>query len=126
MEQELSKAAGKKVMLTFTPHIMPVERGMLSTIYINLKKKASTKDFIELYKETYRQEPFVRVLPEGELPSINKVVNTNYCDIGIKVDERTSKLIVVAAIDNLLKGASGQAVENMNIMCGFDEKEGLN
>ncbi|MHB9154907.1 MAG: N-acetyl-gamma-glutamyl-phosphate reductase, partial [Endomicrobiales bacterium] len=125
IEQELANIAGKEVKVTFTPHIIPMERGMLSTIYATLARKASSAEVLEKYREFYRDEPFVRVLPEGEIPRIKSVLETNYCDIGLKVDERTGRLVVVSAIDNLVKGASGQAVQNMNIMYGFDEKEGL-
>jgi len=125
IEQELSKAAGEKITLTFTPHLIPIERGMLSTIYADLSKKVSTADIQKLYEDFYKGEPFVRILPEGKLPGIMDVTGTNFCDIGLKVDERTGRLIVVSAIDNLVKGASGQAVQNMNIMFGFDEKDGL-
>ena len=125
MEQELSKAVGSKVFMTFTPHIMPVERGMFSTVYLELKKKITTADAVRLYKDFYKNEPFVRVLDEGVLPATKNIVKTNYCEIGLKVDERIDRLIVVSALDNLGKGASGQAVQNMNIMLGFDEKEGL-
>ena len=125
MEQELSKAVASKVTLTFTPHILPIERGMYSTVYLDLNKKITTADAVGLYKEHYKNEPFVRVLDEGALPSTKNVINTNFCEIGLKVDERIDRLIVVSAIDNLVKGASGQAVQNMNIMYGFDEKEGL-
>ncbi|MCX5782385.1 MAG: N-acetyl-gamma-glutamyl-phosphate reductase [Elusimicrobia bacterium] len=125
IEQELSKVVGEKVVLTFTPHIIPIERGMLSTIYLDLKKKISTADIISLYSEFYKNEPFVRVLKEGELPSTKNVVNTNFCEIGLKVDDRINRLIVISAIDNLIKGASGQAVQNMNIMFNLGEEEGL-
>ncbi|MCB4791379.1 MAG: N-acetyl-gamma-glutamyl-phosphate reductase [Elusimicrobia bacterium] len=125
MEQELSKIAKKEITLTFTPHIIPVERGMLSTIYMNLSKKTDVKAMVKIYKEFYKDKPFIRVLDEGEIPNIKSVVYTNYCDIGLDIDQRTNRLIVVSCIDNLVKGASGQAVQNMNIMCGFDEKMGL-
>jgi N-acetyl-gamma-glutamyl-phosphate reductase len=125
IEQELSRIAGKEITVTFTPHIMPVERGMLSTIYINLKKKVTSAEITARYKEFYRGEPFVRVLDEGKIPEIKNVANTNFCEIGCKVDERTNRLILVSAIDNLLKGASGQAVQNMNIMFGLKETDGL-
>lgn len=125
IEQELSKVAGKDIKITFTPHIVPIERGMLSTIYINLKKTVSSAQILGLYQDFYRAEPFVRVLPEGKIPEIRNVVNTNFCDIGLKVDERTNRLIIISAIDNLMKGASGQAVQNMNIMLALDEKESL-
>lgn len=125
MEQELSKIAGENITVTFTPHIIPMERGMLSTIYMNLQKRSSVKDMIKRYKDFYKDKPFVRVLNEGNLPSLKKVLYSNYCDIGLEIDYRTNRLIVVTAIDNLLKGASGQAVQNMNIMYGFDEQTGL-
>jgi N-acetyl-gamma-glutamyl-phosphate reductase len=125
IEQELSKAAGKNIVVTFTPQIIPVERGMASTIYSTLKTPLKTPEILGVYKEFYKHEPFVRVLDEGKIPDVKSVVETNYCNIGVKVDERTNRLIVITTIDNLVKGASGQAVQNMNIMCGFDEKEGL-
>jgi N-acetyl-gamma-glutamyl-phosphate reductase len=125
MEQELSKASGKKITLTFTPHLIPVERGMLSTIYASPAKKTTTAEVQKVYEEFYKDEPFVRVLPEGKMPGIKNVVNSNFCEISIKLDERTNRFIIVSAIDNLVKGASGVAVQNMNIMFGFDEKDGL-
>jgi N-acetyl-gamma-glutamyl-phosphate reductase len=125
IEQELSKIAAKKIIVTFTPHIIPVERGMLATVYADLLKKVSSKDILKMYKDFYKNEPFVRVLEEGKLPSIKNVVKTNFCEIGLEVDVRAKRLIVVSAIDNLVKGASGQAVQNMNIMFGFDETMGL-
>jgi len=125
IEQELSRVAGETLKVTFTPHVIPMERGMLSTIYANLSEKVSSAKALDLYKDFYKKEPFVQVLPEGEIPKIKDVTGENFCDIGLRVDERTGRLVVVSAIDNLLKGASGQAVQNMNIMFGFDEKEGL-
>jgi N-acetyl-gamma-glutamyl-phosphate reductase len=125
VEQELSKVAGKEVTFTFAPHIIPVERGMLSTIYMDLSVKMPAEQIAGIYREFYKGENFVRVLEHGQLPKIRNVAHTNYCDIGLDVDERTNKLIVVSCIDNLGKGASGQAVQNMNIMSGFSEKEGL-
>jgi len=127
IEQELTKMAGSKapIRITFTPHIMPLERGMISTIYMNLNKPHTTTEILSLYRQKYSREPFVRVLDEGQLPTVKNIVNTNYCEIGLKVDERTNRLVIIAAIDNLLKGASGQAVQNMNIMFGCEEKDGL-
>jgi N-acetyl-gamma-glutamyl-phosphate reductase len=125
MEQELSKASGKKITLTFTPHLIPVERGMLSTIYASPAKKVTTAEALKVYEEFYKGEPFVRVLPEGKIPGIKNVVNSNFCEIGIKLDERTNRFIIVSTIDNLVKGASGVAVQNMNIMFGMDETLGL-
>ncbi len=125
IEQELSKAAGKKITLTFTPHLIPVERGMLSTIYATPSRKIHVAEVQKIYEEYYKNEPFVRVLPEGKIPDIKNVVKTNFCDISVKLDERTNRFIFISAIDNLGKGASGVAVQNMNIMFGFDEKDGL-
>lgn len=125
IEQELSKLAGKETMILFTPHLIPIMRGILSSIYIMPNSNLNTKEVLDLYKEFYKGEPFIRVLPEGQFPETNDVCNTNYCDIGVKADERTKRIIIVSAIDNLIKGASGQAIQNMNIICGFDEKEGL-
>jgi len=125
MAEILSEAAGKKVNLLFSPHLIPTPRGISSTVYIPLKPDfgLDEKAVLEKYKSFYKNEPFVRICGEGKLPEIKSVVNTNYCDIGIKLTGEF--LIVVSCIDNLLKGAAGQAVENMNIMYGFDETEGL-
>ena len=109
------------VRVAFTPHLAPVNRGILSTLSFALKKKISTAEVIEIYKAAFSGEQFVRILPEGRLPETKYVAGSNYCDIGIKVDSRTGRLLVVSAIDNLVKGASGQAVQNMNIMLGFKE-----
>lgn len=125
IEQEISNLFGQKTIVTFTPHIIPVERGMLSVIYANLNKKITTAEAVEIYKTFYKGKNFVKVLDENVLPNINKVVNTNFCEIGLSVDARTNKLVIVSAIDNLVKGASGQAVQNMNIMSGLDETAGL-
>lgn len=125
IEQELSIMFGKSVTITFTPQIIPMERGMLSCIYMDLAKKVSVSEIIEVYKNFYKDKHFVRILEEGKLPSIKNVVNTNFLEIGITIDERTNKLIVISAQDNLVKGASGQAVQNMNIMFGLSETEGL-
>lgn len=124
IEQELSLLTTHHSPLTisFTPHIVPQERGMLSTIYLNLKKNISSSEIIQIYRKYYENEPFVRIVESAQTKN---VVNTNYCDIAVNVDGRTDNLIVTSAIDNLVKGASGQAIQNMNIMCGFDEKEGL-
>jgi len=125
IEQGLKQLSGNDVTICFTPHIIPVETGMLSTIYVNLKKKISTAEVIAAYKEFYKNKPFVKVLDEGVLPGTKDTLNTNYCEIAVKVDERVNKLIIVSVIDNLMKGASGQAVQNMNIMFSLPETEGL-
>lgn len=125
IEQELSHLAGKKVTISFTPHLVPMDRGILSTIYAMPVKPASTAELLKVYHDFYKGEPFVRVLPVGSFPSTAHVRGANFCDIGLAVDERTGRVIVVSAIDNLVKGASGQAVQNMNIMNGFPENVGL-
>lgn len=125
IEQELSLLAGREVTVNFTPHLLPVNRGILTTIYAPLKKKSSSGKIRDLFHNAYRDEPFVRVLDRGAFPNIKNVRGTNYCDIGLELVERTNTLIVVSAIDNLIKGASGQAVQNMNIMLGFAETEAL-
>jgi N-acetyl-gamma-glutamyl-phosphate reductase len=119
----LSDVAGKSIDIVFTPHLIPMNRGILSTIYLKLTKKLDTRAVIQIYREFYKGKPFVRISDEGKLPQIRDVVGTNYCDIGIKVTG--DDLIIVSCIDNLKKGAAGQAVQNMNIMCGFAETEGL-
>lgn len=125
IEQELSLLAGDPLKITFTPHLLPMDRGILSTIYASPKKKISTEILVALYREFYAGEPFVRVLAEGNLPSTAFVRGSNFCDIAPLVDPRTGRIIVVSAIDNLVKGASGQAVQNMNLVCGFPETMGL-
>lgn len=125
IEQELSKAAGKEVMISFTPHLIPQKRGILSTIYINLNKKCMTEEIVELYKEFYKGEYFIRVKEAGKLPETKHVAGSNFVDIGVVVDERLNRAVVVSAIDNIFKGAAGQAVQNMNLMFGLDEKTGI-
>lgn len=125
IEQELSHLAGEKLAITFTPHLVPMERGILSTIYSLPVQSVTTADLLKLYNDFYKGEPFVRVLPEGSFPSTAFVRGSNFCDIGLTMDSQTGRVIVVSAIDNLVKGASGQAVQNMNIMCGFPETMGL-
>lgn len=125
IEQELGAIAGAGVSITFTPHLLPVSRGILSTVYANLSKGVSMKEVHSLYKAFYEKEPFVRVMDEGRFPDISQVRTSNYCDLGVFVDEKKRKAIIVSAIDNLVKGASGQAIQNMNIMAGFPETTGL-
>ncbi|HMK35967.1 MAG TPA: N-acetyl-gamma-glutamyl-phosphate reductase [Desulfomonilaceae bacterium] len=125
MEQELSRLAGMPVKVRFTPHLIPVSRGMVSTIYAPLKKDISARLIREAYMERYASEPFVRVLPAGTFPDTSKVRGSNQCHISLELDERTGWVIVMSAIDNLVKGASGEAVQNMNLMMGFDETAGL-
>ena len=125
IEQELSHAAGAKVTLSFTPHLVPMNRGILSTIYGKLTGAADTSALHAVYADFYRNEPFVRVLPAGQFPNVRNVRGSNFCDIGVHADTRTGRAVIVTAIDNLVKGASGQAVQNMNLMAGFDETAGL-
>lgn len=125
IEQELSKAADEEVMISFTPHLIPQKRGILSTIYINLNKPCTTEEVVDIYKDFYKDEFFVRVKEAGKLPETKHVAGSNFVDIGIVVDERLNRAVVVSAIDNIYKGAAGQAVQNMNIMFGLDEKTGI-
>lgn len=125
IEQELSNIHGGEIAVSFTPHLLPVSRGILSTIHLKLKQKMATREVIEVYSDIYKGEPFVKVFPETALPDLKGVVGTNSCHIGLRVDERTGSLIVVSVIDNMVKGASGQAVQNMNLMSGFPESMGL-
>jgi N-acetyl-gamma-glutamyl-phosphate reductase len=125
MEQELSGIAGETVCLTFTPHLVPMSRGILSTIYATLRDEATAEQIDQAFASFYREAPFVRLCGRGELPTTLQVRGSNYCDIGWRVDERNRRLIVVSVIDNLTRGASGQAVCNMNLMSGMPEELGL-
>ena len=122
IEQELSEVAGRSIVISFTPHLVPMDRGILSTIYVTPKRGA---DIAGAYAAAYKDEPFVRVLPHGQVPATGHVLGSNYCLIGWKSDSRTGRAVIVSAIDNLVKGASGQAVENMNLMCRIPETTGL-
>ncbi len=125
IEQEISLIHGKNIRVNFTPHLLPADRGILTTMYATLSRKLAADEILKAYRNMYKNEPFVRVLDYGLYPNIKYVRGTNYCDIGLKLNERTNTLIMITAIDNLVKGASGQAVHNMNIMLGFDEKTAL-
>jgi N-acetyl-gamma-glutamyl-phosphate reductase len=125
IEQELSRLAGQDIRISFTPHLLPLDRGILSTIYATLKQEMTGKEITELYRTFYQGERFVRVYQQGSFPNVAFVRGSNYCDIGVTVDTRTNRLIIVSAIDNLVKGAAGQAIQNMNILCGFPEHTGL-
>jgi N-acetyl-gamma-glutamyl-phosphate reductase len=122
IEQELTAAAKEAVVLSFTPHLLPIKRGIIATIYATPKKGTDEASIDNAY-EMYKYEPFVKITPQ--LPEIKFVAGSNNCQIGCALDKRTNKLIIVSCIDNLIKGAAGQAVQNMNIMCSLDEKEGL-
>jgi N-acetyl-gamma-glutamyl-phosphate reductase len=125
IEQELSLICGKDITLNFTPHLLPVDRGILTSIYARFSEKITVAGIMKAYHDAYKKEPFVRVLEYGRYPNIKNVRGTNFCEIGLKLNERTNSLIVITVIDNLVKGASGQAVHNMNIMTGLDEKTAL-
>jgi N-acetyl-gamma-glutamyl-phosphate reductase len=125
IEQELSLVAQEEIIVSFTPHLIPMKRGIISTIYANLKEKYTTAQLLDIYKKYYKDEFFIRIYDEGQLPETNHVAGSNFVDIGLVVDERLNRVVVVSALDNLIKGAAGQAVQNMNIMFGLDEKMGL-
>lgn len=125
IEQTLSLLSGRPVEVNFTPHLLPVNRGILSTMYATLLSAKSTSELLDLYREFYADESFIRVMPGGDLPNVAFVRGTNFCDLGLVSDQRTGRVIVVSAIDNLVKGAAGQAVQNMNLICGFKEQLGL-
>lgn len=125
IEEQLTAIAGKEVTVSFIPHLVPMQRGMLVTAYGRLKRETDTGRLRDLYADYYKGEYFVRVMEEGRVPSTGQVRGSNFCDIGVVVDQRAGRVIVCSAIDNLVKGASGQAVQNMNLMFGLDEKEGL-
>ncbi|MBE7048922.1 MAG: N-acetyl-gamma-glutamyl-phosphate reductase [Ruminococcaceae bacterium] len=124
IEQELSLLAKTDIKLSFTPHLVPMKRGIYATMYANLKAPATKESLLKLYHEFYDKEKFVRIYDEG-LPESNHVAGSNFVDIGLCVDERLNRVIVVGAIDNLIKGAAGQAVQNMNLICGLPEEQGL-
>ncbi len=125
IEQELSLLSGIPVTVSFTPHLIPMNRGILTTMYAACIQERSSADIHGLYQSFYQDHPFVRVLPLGDFPNVRNVRGSNFCDIGVHMDSRTGRALIVSAIDNLVKGASGQAVQNMNLMTGFEETEGL-
>lgn len=125
IEQELSRMAKKSVTVLFTPHLVPMSRGILSTMYVELNRSLGAEKLTRIYRDFYRSEPFVRVLPSGSFPQTKEVRGSNDCAIGFRYDARVDRLVVITAIDNLVKGAAGQAVQDMNLMYGFPEAEGL-
>jgi N-acetyl-gamma-glutamyl-phosphate reductase len=125
IEQELGLLAGRDLKVSFTPHITPMKRGMYCTIYGKLEKEFATCDLIELYREFYKDEYFIRILDEGKLPETINVSGSNFIDIGLVVDKRLKRVIVMSAVDNLGKGAASQAIQDLNIMCGIEESTGL-
>ncbi len=125
IEQELSLLAGKDITLSFTPHLAPMKRGILATCYANLTEAHSTGELLDLYRDFYKGEPFVRIYEEGTLPEVKHIAGSNYIGIGLTVDPRLNRVIVISCIDNLVKGAAGQAIQNMNLLFGLPEETGL-
>ncbi len=125
IELYLSTVSGIECSVNFVPHLLPINRGILETIYISLKQKVSLSQMITLYKRFYKTEPFVRVLDKDQQPETKNVAQTNFCDIGLSLSSDGKMLVITSAIDNLVKGAAGQAIQNMNIMCEFEESAGL-
>lgn len=125
IEQELGKLAGESLTISFTPHLMPMTRGILSTIYASLKENWTTDKIRKIYQEFYQDEPFVHLLQEGQWPHTKWVYGSNNCHLNLLVDPRTNRLVITSAIDNLVKGAAGQAVQNMNLLFDLPETTGL-
>lgn len=125
IEQSLSQIAGEQVTVTFTTHLVPMTRGIMSTMYAELKGEYTEADLVELYRQYYEGRSFVRVREAGKWPATKEVFGSNYCDIGFAVDPRTKRVTIVSVIDNVVKGAAGQAIQNLNIMMGWDETTGL-
>ena len=125
IEEQLGYACGEKITINFTPHLVPMNRGILITAYASLKKEVSYEEVKAVYDKYYENETFVRVLDKDVCPQTKCVEGSNYVDVNFKIDPRTKRVIMMGAMDNLVKGAAGQAVQNMNLMFGFDEAEGL-
>ena len=125
IEEQLGYAAGRSLALTFTPHLVPMNRGILATCYAKLNNGADAEAVRAAYEACFADEYFIRLLPEGSLPETRWTEGSNFVDIGFKIDARTNRIVAIGAIDNLVKGAAGQAVQNMNLMFGLEENEGL-
>lgn len=126
MDQELANIAGRKISVNFVPHLLPIFRGILATIYVKAAPASINENKLrQAYEAFYKNEPFVRISPEGKIPQIKDVAGTNFCDIGIFYQSKNKTAVIISVIDNMIKGASGQAVQNMNLMYGFKEAEGL-
>lgn len=125
VEQCLSQIAGEPVTITFTTHMVPMTRGIMTTMYAGLTGSHTEAEIVELYRHYYEGRPFVRIREAGKWPATKEVFGSNYCDIGFAVDERTGRLTIVSVIDNVVKGAAGQAIQNLNLMMGWDETTGL-
>jgi len=125
MEQEMTALRGEPVRVSFTPHLVPLNRGLFTTASVPLTGEATTGDLVALYREFYRGEPFIRVSDEGGRPATRGVVGSNFCDVAVVADPRTRRATCVSAIDNLGKGGSANGVQNLNAMMGWDERTGL-
>jgi N-acetyl-gamma-glutamyl-phosphate reductase len=125
MEQELSLLAGEPVRVSFTPHLVPLNRGLFTTASVPLATRLSTAELVKVYRDFYAGETFVRVLDEGQRPTTRTVVGSNYCDVTVVADTRTNRAICVSAIDNLGKGGSANGIQNLNVMHGWNERTGL-
>jgi N-acetyl-gamma-glutamyl-phosphate reductase len=123
IQRILSGATGKETTVSFVPHLIPITRGIYTTVHAQLNSPTDLQSVLEMYKSFYERAPFVRM--KNQIPQIKDVVYTNYCDIGITVNLQTNQLIIISVIDNLIKGAAGQAIQNMNIMFGLPEQTGL-
>ena len=120
-----SKLAGQEVLISFTPHLVPMKRGIYATIYMNLNDDYTEEQLLEVYRKFYENSPFIRIYDAGKIPESNHVAGSNYVDIGLKVDKRLRRVVVISALDNLNKGAAGQAVQNMNLLFDLEETTGL-
>jgi N-acetyl-gamma-glutamyl-phosphate reductase len=125
MDEILSRESGNRVKITFTPHLIPMTSGMLSTIYGSLRENVGKNDIQNCLSEFYQDCPFIRICEDEQLPDTRHVKGTNFCDIGFRIDKQSNRLILLSAIDNVVKGAAGQAVQNMNIMLGLKQTSGL-
>jgi N-acetyl-gamma-glutamyl-phosphate reductase len=125
IEQELSQMVWKEIKVTFVPHLIPMDRGILSTLYVHLTRKMKTEELLDTFRDDYKGEPFIRIYTKGGLPNTKDVRGSNFCDIGGTASEADGRAVIVTAIDNLVKGASGEAIQNMNIMLGYPETMGL-
>lgn len=125
IEQQLHKWQEDITTVEFNTHLVPMIKGIMTTTYVQLKENVTTKQLVDLYKETYQDCPFVRIMPEGQYPCTKQVAGSNFCDIGVSINERTRRVTIVAVIDNLVKGAAGQAVQNANLLSGYEQTAGL-
>ncbi len=125
IEEVLSNYSGLDVRVSFTPHLIPMDRGILSTIYVRLKDEITTRELLDLYVDFYKDKRFIRITPEKIYPSTSDVRGSNFCDIGMRANPKNKTAVIISVLDNLVKGASGQAIQNMNVMMGFEESLGI-